>query len=142
MIVNSVPCTVPVVTNIPEMIGALKKHPNFGKGPKDWIEGFGYDESKLAEHRTPTTEDLDKVSTTQPVYVLRSDCHSGICNSRALQIAGITKDTQDPPGAHFGRYANGQPNGVLRERHPADVKRVQVRRHQLVRAGPEETHVG
>ena len=121
MVVNSVPCTVPVVNNIPEMIEALKKHPNFGKRPKDWIEGFGYDESKLAEHRTPTTKDLDKVSTTQPVYVLRSDCHSGICNSRALQMAGITKDTPDPQGAHFGRYANGEPNGVLQEHAANDV---------------------
>jgi predicted amidohydrolase YtcJ len=121
MIVNSVPCTVPTINNIPEMIGALKKHPNFGKGPKDWIEGFGYDESKLAEHRTPTTEDLDKVSSTQPVYVLRSDCHSGICNSRALQIAGITKHTPDPQGGHFGRTASGEPNGVLQEHAANDI---------------------
>jgi len=133
MIVNSVPCTVPVVNNIAEMIGALKKHPNFGKGPKDWIEGFGYDESKLTEHRTPTTEDLDKVSTTQPVYVLRSDCHSGICNSRALKIAGITKDTPDPQGARFGRYSNGDPNGVLQE-HAANEVVMRAKSVQNVKA--------
>lgn len=119
MIMNSVPCTVPVVNNIPEMIAALRKHPNFGKD--DWIEGFGYDESKLAEHRTPTAADLDQVSTTQPVYVLRSDCHSGICNTHALKIAGITKDTPDPEGAHFGRFENGEPNGVLQEHAANDV---------------------
>jgi predicted amidohydrolase YtcJ len=121
MIVNSVPCTVPVVTNIPEMIEALKRHPNFGRGPNDWIDGFGYDESKLAEHRTPTAADLDQVSTAQPVYVLRSDCHSGICNTRALQIAGITKETPDPEGAHFGRLENGAPNGVLEEHGANDA---------------------
>jgi predicted amidohydrolase YtcJ len=115
MTVNAVPCTVPVVNNIPEMIEALKKHPNFGKGERAWIEGWGYDESKLAEHRTPTAEDLDRVSTTQPVYVMRSDCHSGICDTRALEIAGITRDTPDPEGARFGRYENGEPNGVLQE---------------------------
>ncbi|HEY7786661.1 MAG TPA: amidohydrolase [Pyrinomonadaceae bacterium] len=120
-IVNSVPCTVPAVHNIPEMIAALKQHPNFGKGPNDWIDGFGYDESKLAEHRTPTAVDLDQVSTTQPVYVLRSDCHSGICNTRALQIAGITKDTPDPEGARFGRFENGEPNGVLEEHAANDA---------------------
>src|SRR5215472_14013221 len=96
MTVHSVPCTVPVVNNIPEMIEALKGHKNFGKGLNDWIEGWGYDEFKLAEHRTPTSQDLDKVSTTQPVYVMRSDGHSGICNTRALEIAGITRDTPDP----------------------------------------------
>ena len=115
MTVDAVPCTVPVVNNIPEMVAALKRHRNFGKGPDDWIEGWGYDESKLTEHRTPTTQDLDQVSTTQPVYVLRSDAHSGICNTRALQIAGITKDTPDPDGAYFGRYDNGEPNGILQE---------------------------
>ncbi|QPK94339.1 amidohydrolase [Actinomyces sp. zg-332] len=115
MLVDAIPCTVPVVNSIEEMIAALRKHPNFGKGENAWIEGWGYDESKLAEGRTPTTEDLDKVSTTQPVYVLRSDCHSGICNSRALEIAGITKDTPNPPGAEYGRYPDGRPNGILIE---------------------------
>ncbi|HYP25958.1 MAG TPA: amidohydrolase [Blastocatellia bacterium] len=121
MTLNSVPCTVPVVNNIPEMIEALRKHPNFGKGPNYWIEGWGYDESKLAERRTPTAEDLDLVSTTQPVYVLRSDAHSGICNTRALKIAGITKETPDPEGAHFGRYENGEPNGILQEHAANDT---------------------
>jgi predicted amidohydrolase YtcJ len=115
MTVDAVPCTVPVVNNIPQMIAALKRHRNYGKEPNDWIEGWGYDESKLAEHRTPTTQDLDQVSTAQPVYVLRSDAHSGICNTRALQMAGITKHTPDPEGARFGRYANGEPNGILEE---------------------------
>ncbi|HSH38308.1 MAG TPA: amidohydrolase [Chthoniobacterales bacterium] len=115
MILNAVPCTVPVVNSIPEMIEALKSHSNFGKSEDHWIEGFGYDESKLAEHRTPTTKDLDLVSTTQPVYVMRSDCHSAVCNSRALAIAQITKDTPDPKGARFGRYENGEPNGILQE---------------------------
>ena len=115
MTIHAVPCTVPVVNDIPEMIEALAKHPSYGKGPNDWIEGWGYDESKLAERRTPTAEDLDKVSITQPVYVLRSDCHSGICNTRALEIAGITRETPDPEGARFGRYENGEPNGVLEE---------------------------
>ncbi len=44
MTVNAVPCTVPVVNNIPSMIEMLKKHPNVGKGDNVWIEGWGYDE--------------------------------------------------------------------------------------------------
>ena len=112
---KSVPCTVSVVRSITEMIEALITHPNFGKGENEWIEGFGYDESKLAEHRTPTTTDLDRVSTAQPVFVMRSDCHSAVCNSRALALAGITRNTPDPPGSRFGRSANGEPNGLLQE---------------------------
>ena len=115
MTLRAVPCTTPLVNDIPGMVEALKGHPNYGRGPADWIEGWGYDESKLAERRTPTAADLDLVSHTQPVYVLRSDCHSGICNTRALALAGITRDTPDPEGARFGRFENGEPNGVLQE---------------------------
>lgn len=126
MTVDAVACTVPLVHSIPEMVGALQRHPNAGKGDTAWIEGWGYDESKLAEGRTPTRHDLDLVSTTQPVYVLRSDCHSGVCNTRALELAGITAGTPDPHHAHFGRDADGTPNGVLVE-HAANQRVVQAK---------------
>lgn len=113
--ISSVPCTIPAVHSIAEILEALKKHPNYGKGPEDWIMGWGHDESKLAEHRTPTRHDLDKVSTTQPVYLLRSDVHSGVCNTRALEIAGITRDTPDPDGGVIGHDPDGEPNGVFTE---------------------------
>lgn len=111
---GSVACTPPNIFSIEEMIAALKNSPQVGK--KDaWIEGWGYDESKLAESRTPTRHDLDKVSTTQPVYVLRSDCHSCAVNSVALKLAGITKETPDPFGGMIGHFENGEPNGVMLE---------------------------
>lgn len=112
---DAVACTVPEVNSIDDMVTALQSHPNFGAGPDRWIEGWGYDESKLAERRTPTRHDLDRVSTTQPIFVLRSCCHSAICNTRALELAGITAETPDPPAAKFGRDADGSPNGVLTE---------------------------
>lgn len=112
--IGSVACTPPNVASIKEMIAALKKSPQVGK--KDaWIEGWGYDESKLAEGRTPTIDDLDQVSKTQPVYVLRSDCHSCVVNSVALKLAGITKETPDPFGGMIGHFKNGDPNGVMIE---------------------------
>jgi len=113
--VRAVPCTVPRVTSIAEMIAALRTHHNHGGGPDDWIEGWGYDESKLAGHRTPTRHDLDQVSTTQPVFVFRSDFHSAVCNTRALELAGITRDTPDPTGGRFVRDEHGEPNGLLEE---------------------------
>ena len=51
-IVDAVACTVPTVTDIPSMVAALKTHRNAGAGPDAWIDGWGYDESKLAERRT------------------------------------------------------------------------------------------
>ena len=119
--VRSVPCVSPIVNTIEEMIEALRRHPLAGRGPEAWITGFGYDEGKLAEHRTPTIEDLDRVSTTQPVFVKRSDCHSAICNSVALRLAGIEAGTPDPAGGRFGRFPDGRPNGVLTEFNAAQV---------------------
>lgn len=109
---NGVACTPPNVTSIKAMIAALKEaSPN----QSGWIEGWGYDESKLAEGRTPTCHDLDQVSLTQPVYVMRSDCHSCVVNSAALQLAGITQETPEPIGGKIGRFADGTPNGVMIE---------------------------
>jgi predicted amidohydrolase YtcJ len=126
------------------MIEALKGHPNYGGGEDDWVEGWGYDESKLAERRTPTTEDLDKVSATQPVYVLRSDCHSGVCNARALELAGITRDTPDPEGGRFGRYEDSEPNGALVEHGANDVvlnaKGVQDYPHEVAKLAATTDH--
>ena len=113
-IVDAVPCGAPAVTSIDEMVAALRGHPRLGV-EGEWIDGWGYDEAQLAERRTPTRHDLDRVSTTQPIHVLRSDAHSGVCNTRALEIAGIGRDTPDPPGARFGRHPDGTPDGVLTE---------------------------
>ncbi|WP_058235151.1 amidohydrolase [Devriesea agamarum] len=110
---RAVACTAPKVTDIPSLLEALREHPNYGRG--GWIEGWGYDESKLAEHRTPTRHDLDQVSVDQPVYLQRSDFHSGVCNTRALELAGITASTPDPEDGRFGRDDSGEPNGVLIE---------------------------
>ena len=114
-LVGSVACLPPAVTSIGELIAVLKTHTNFDRGGDLWIEGWGYDDSRLAERRKPTAQDLDQVSTTQPVFVRRSDGHSAVCNTRALQLAGIDRETPDPQGARFDRHANGEPTGVLTE---------------------------
>lgn len=112
---HGVACTPPNVNSITEMQAALQKSPTFGKGPDAWIEGWGFDETKLAEHRTPTVDDLDEISTTQPIFVYRSDCHSSIGNSRALELAGYTTATPDPIGGFIGRFDDGRPNGYMKE---------------------------
>lgn len=63
-------CTPPLVNSIPEMQEALRHTPEYGKGADVWIEGWGFDESKLAEHRSPNRDDLDQVSTTQPIFYI------------------------------------------------------------------------
>ena len=84
-------------------------HPKRGLGPDEWIEGFGYDESKYPEGRGPTADDLDLVSSTQPVFVQRCDGHSSVANHRALELAGVTGDSADPAGRPFRPGQQRQP---------------------------------
>jgi len=85
-------------------------------GEVGWIVGFGYDDSQLAEKRHPTRDDLDAVSTELPVLVIHQSGHLGAANSRALEIAGVGAETEDPEGGAFRRREGSrEPNGVAEE---------------------------
>lgn len=114
-LVDAVLCFPPTVTSLGDLVATMRTHPGLGRGPDVWVEGFGYDESAWPEGRGPTADDLDLVSRDQPVFVRRCDGHSAAANHRALELAGITAATPDPPGARFGRDAAGRPDGRLIE---------------------------
>lgn len=80
-----------------------------------WILGWGYDEGKLSENRAPNRRDLDEACSDSPVLMQRSCTHIWAVNSKALELAGITKDTLDPEGGRIGRDENGEPDGILYE---------------------------
>jgi predicted amidohydrolase YtcJ len=82
----------------------------------EWVEGWGWDQSKLRENRFPTRWDLDAVSPDHPVYLARTCCHIAVVNSRALALAGITKATPHPGGGEIVRDERGEPTGALLER--------------------------
>ncbi len=82
-----------------------------------WILGRGWDQEKMKwnrEYRWPTKEDLN--FTDKPVLLIRVCGHIAVANSKALEIAGISKNTQDPEGGVIDRYPDGEPTGVLREK--------------------------
>ncbi len=82
----------------------------------DWVVGWGYDDTLLAEKRHPTREDLDRASTEHPIAILHISGHLGVLNSRGLEIAGYDADTPDPEGGLIRRAAGSrQPDGVLEE---------------------------
>lgn len=84
--------------------------------PGEWITGSGWDHTLWPEKRFPTRWDLDAVSKDHPMMFGRVDGHVAVVNSRALEIAGITKNTPDPPGGHIVRdEKTGEPNGMLEE---------------------------
>lgn len=106
-------CFPPAVASPDELVAVLRAQAAATRGT--WILGRGFDETKFPARRMPTAADLDRVSTDRPVLVWRCDAHSAVCNTRALELAGITADTPDPDGARFERDADGRPNGVLTE---------------------------
>ena len=84
--------------------------------PGEWITGSGWDHTLWPERRFPTRWDLDAVSKDHPMMFGRVDGHVAVVNSRALEIAGITKSTPDPAGGHIVRdEKTGEPNGMLEE---------------------------
>ena len=81
-----------------------------------WVSGRGYDDTLLAEQRHPTRTDLDKASTTHPIYISHTSGHLGVANSLALELAGVTRDTPDPPGGVVRKDPDtGEPDGVFEE---------------------------
>ena len=88
-----------------------------GAGPGDWIRGFKFDDTKTAEFRFLFREDLDAVTTELPVLVSHRAGHVSYANGKALELAGYTRDSADPPGGRLGRDpATGELNGVVYER--------------------------
>ena len=63
----------------------------------------------------PTRQQLDAAVPDRPAYMWCYDGHSGWANSRALALAGITRDTPDPPNGAIVRDASGEPTGALKE---------------------------
>lgn len=66
---------------------------------------------------------IDAVAPDNPVYIIRYTHGSG-ANSKALELAGITRETPDPPGGHIKKDKNGEPTGEFVERAPSQLTRL------------------
>jgi predicted amidohydrolase YtcJ len=83
------------------------------RGRGGWLEGHGWDQTRWPGAAFPTREALSAAVPDRPVWLSRIDGHAGLCNDAALRLAGITRDTPDPPGGRIVRDAAGEPTGVL-----------------------------
>ena len=88
----------------------------------EWILGGGW-AMPAFPGGTPTAADLDTVVPDRPVFLPNRDHHGAWVNSRALEIAGIDRDTPDPPDGRIERDAEGRPSGTLHEGATALVSR-------------------
>ncbi|WP_026410754.1 amidohydrolase [Actinomadura oligospora] len=79
-----------------------------------WITGGGWSMESF-EGGLPDRRLLDAVVPDRPVYLLNRDHHGAWCNTRALELAGLTAETPDPSDGRIEREADGTPSGVLQE---------------------------
>lgn len=77
------------------------------------VRGKGFHHGNVAEQRMLTRQDLDRVADDREVLVFHSSGHGAIVNSWALREMGVDTHTPDPPGGHFGREADGSPDGTV-----------------------------
>ena len=101
-------------TSIADVVQKIAERGKTAK-PGEWIQGTGWDESKLAELRYVHAADLDKVTPKNPVWLLHTTGHYGVANSVALKLAHITHATKNPKAGTIDRDAQGKPTGVLKE---------------------------
>jgi len=92
--------------------------------PATWVEGFFFDDTKVKDNRQLNIHDLDQVSTDLPVAVHHRGGHTSFYNSKAFELANITKDTPNPPGGTFDRDSSGSLNGRVTDLARAALDKV------------------
>ncbi|MBI4545611.1 MAG: amidohydrolase [Gemmatimonadetes bacterium] len=101
--------------------------------PGEWITGRGWHQEKwnppppVTIDGVPLHHELSRVSPDNPVILTHASGHAGFANARALELAGITRETPDPPGGRIVRDAEGNPTGLLRESAQRLVGEAQAR---------------
>ncbi len=78
-----------------------------------WLVGHSFDEYNFADKYFPTKNDLDEISCDIPIFYRHISGHTGVANSKALEIAGLDKNSVAPAGGIIGKYPDGELNGVL-----------------------------
>lgn len=84
------------------------------KGPDEWVAGYRLNENKSGGY--PTIEELDDAAQGRPLFILRTDGHIGLANSRAFAELGIDETTQPPEFGAFDKHPDtGKLTGIVRE---------------------------
>jgi hypothetical protein len=82
----------------------------------EWVEGRGWEAGAFKPAGVPTRQMLDVLVAERPAWLTASDGHTGWANSQALALAGIGRETPDPPNGVIGRDpVSGEPTGILQE---------------------------
>jgi len=103
------------IPSIHELIDITKEYIKAHSIPNgQWILSRGWNHDLFSEKRLPTRYDLDKISSSHPIYFARICGHIGVANSKALELLNITSSTENPDGGIIDKE-KGAPTGILRE---------------------------
>ncbi|MFC4175078.1 amidohydrolase [Microvirga sp. GCM10011540] len=114
--VDAKPTTAPTLESL---LSAIKERASKTR-PGEWILARGYDQTKLDVERHPHRSELDQAAPDHPVMLVRTCGHISICNSKALELAGIDESSPTPPGGLIEQQ-NGRLTGLLAENARAPV---------------------
>ena len=81
-----------------------------------WVEGYFFDDTKLQDKRELNVHDLDEVSKDHPVVVQHRGGHTSYYNTKALEMAGVTRATPNPAGGTFDKDEQGDLSGRVTDR--------------------------
>jgi predicted amidohydrolase YtcJ len=90
---------------------------------REWITGGNWDQEQWNIKELPTRQLIDDITNENPVFLERTDLHMGLANSLALKMAGIDRNTPDPPGGLIVKDSHGEPTGILKDNAITLLKR-------------------
>ena len=103
-------------TSVEEICQRIERYREQNQIPKgQWIVGRGWNQDYFVRPEFPTKDQLDRVCPDHPVMMTRACGHAMVCNSKALELSGVTAKTPQVEGGLFEIGEDGTPNGVFRE---------------------------
>jgi predicted amidohydrolase YtcJ len=106
-------CDLSGAVTLPEYLAIIRDYVDRNPGA-GWVTGGGWS-MEAFPGGIPTAAPLDEIAPDRPVYLPNRDGHGAWVNSKALQLAGINRDTLDPADGRIERGADGSPVGMLQE---------------------------
>ncbi len=131
------------VRNWEEIVAMVKEAVQKAK-PGEWILGRGWHQEKWDRRPEPNVDglpfhhELSRVSPDHPVLLTHASGHASMANAKAMDLAGITRETPDPPGGEIIRDARGNPIGAFRETAQQLLRRAPVQPGQKLTPEEEE----
>jgi predicted amidohydrolase YtcJ len=111
---SAINCRSPPIVSIGEILDLIAAKVGEVE-PGEWIRCVNYNDIKLEERRHITRWEIDEVAPENPVFISKETGHLYVVNSKAFELADVSKDTPDPDGGKIDRTEEGEPTGLLYE---------------------------